>query len=268
MITLSRAQTERFERDGFLFPVRVLEQDRAEELRTSFLKAHRAAAADPRIQEFLDYKANVAFRWVDKIVHAPALLEAVAALLGPDLLLWSCAILAKEPRSAGHFTWHQDATYWGLVPPHGLTAWLALGDVGPQNGGMSFVPGVNKLGQLPHANTFGADVLLPRGQEIVDLPDHDKAVQSTLSSGEVSFHHVFTPHASGPNNSDGVRVGCAMVFVPTSIRQETMRESATLVRGRDHYNHFDLEPRPKADLDDAAVMAHAVAMRKMATWKK
>jgi hypothetical protein len=32
--------------------------------------------------------------------------------------------------------------------------------------------------------------------------------------------------------------------------------SATLVRGRDTHGHFDLEPRPVADLDAAAVAAH------------
>jgi non-heme Fe2+,alpha-ketoglutarate-dependent halogenase len=33
-----------------------------------------------------------------------------------------------------------------------------------------------------------------------------------------------------------------------------------LVRGRDAYGHFDLEPRPERDLDDAARAAHADAM--------
>jgi hypothetical protein len=34
------------------------------------------------------------------------------------------------------------------------------------------------------------------------------------------------------------------------------RLSATLVRGRDTYGHFDLEPHPVADLDPAAIAAH------------
>jgi hypothetical protein len=32
------------------------------------------------------------------------------------------------------------------------------------------------------------------------------------------------------------------------------------VRGTDKYHHFDPEPRPKADLDEAALAAHADAM--------
>ena len=39
-----------------------------------------------------------------------------------------------------------------------------------------------------------------------------------------------------------------------------MRDSATLVRGVDRYGHFDHEPRPKRDLDDGALAAHADAV--------
>ena len=33
-----------------------------------------------------------------------------------------------------------------------------------------------------------------------------------------------------------------------------------LVRGVDHYGHFDHEPRPRRDLDEAALAAHADAI--------
>jgi len=39
-----------------------------------------------------------------------------------------------------------------------------------------------------------------------------------------------------------------------------VRDSAMLVRGVDKYDHFDAEPRPKADLDAAALAAHADAI--------
>ena len=35
-----------------------------------------------------------------------------------------------------------------------------------------------------------------------------------------------------------------------------------LVRGTDKYHHFDYEPRPRADLDDAALSAHADAVER------
>ena len=266
---LELAERERFARDGFLFPFRVLDGGAAEAARTRVLSLLNEHAEDPEFDDYLGYKANLVFRWVDDIVHEPRLLDAVEDLLGPDLLLWSCSLLIKSPRSRGRYTWHQDATYWGMDPPSALSAWLALGDVGPENGGLRCLPGLHARGQLPHVNTFAEDVMLPRGQEIRDLDEDtlNRAVDMKLESGEASFHHVFTPHASGPNRSGDYRIGLQTVFIPTSVRHQGERESAMLVRGCDDYGHFESEPRPHADLDDAARAAHRTAMTRMGTWR-
>ena len=264
---LTGEQIGRFERDGFLLPIDVLDRESADAGRRRILELLRDGVPEGRLDDFLYYKANLVFRWVDDFVHAPALLDAVSDFLGPDLLLWSCSFVIKEPRSAGHYTWHQDATYWGLEPAVGLTAWLALGDVGPHNGGMRFVPGSHGQGQLPHANTFADDVMLPRGLQIVGLAGQDTAVDVVLASGQVSLHTVYTAHASGPNASPGHRIGCSMVFIPTHVRHGGGRESAMLVRGRDRFGHFELEPAPKADLDPDAIAAHGAAMAKMGTYQ-
>jgi len=260
---LSADEVERFARDGFLFPLRVMDPGAADEARARALAlmAEREDAID-----LLGYKANLAFRWIDDIVHTPALLDAVADVLGPHLLLWSCSFAIKPPRSAGRFTWHQDATYWGLEPPVGLTAWLALGAVDQANGAMQFLPGAHRDGQLPHVNTFAPDVMLPRGQEIVELPSPAR-VDLRLASGEASLHHVFTPHASGPNGGGAHRIGCSMVFIPTHVRQARGREAAMLVRGEDRHANFELEPRPAGDGDVASLAARETAVRMMATYK-
>jgi hypothetical protein len=44
------------------------------------------------------------------------------------------------------------------------------------------------------------------------------------------------------------------------VRQTKVRDAAMLVRGQDQYKNFDYEPRPKADLDNAALAAHAESM--------
>ena len=266
---LGIAERERFSRDGFLFPFRVLEQQAAEAARARVLALLDEHGGDPELDTFLGYKANLVFCWVDDIVHEPHLLDAIEHLLGPDLLLWSCSLLIKPPRSRGRYTWHQDATYWGMEPPSAVSAWVALGDVGPENGGLRCLPGLHARGQLPHLNTFAEDVMLPRGQEIRGL-DGDtlaRAVDMKLRSGEASFHHVFTPHASGPNRSSHYRIGLQAVFIPTFVRHQGGRESAMLVRGRDDYGHFENEPRPRDNLDPAARTAHRAAMMRMGTWR-
>jgi len=45
--------------------------------------------------------------------------------------------------------------------------------------------------------------------------------------------------------------------VPTRVRQlSDLRDSATLVRGRDTFGHFDLEPRPDSDLSPGMLALH------------
>ena len=266
---LEAAQRECFARDGFLFPFRVLSRVAAESARGRVLSLLHERGGDPGFDDYLGYKANLVFRWVDDIVHTLRLLDAIADLLGPDLLLWSCSLLFKPPRSRGRYTWHQDATYWRLEPPSAVSAWIALGDVGPENGGLHCLPGLHARGQLPHVNTFAEDVMLPRGQVIRDLDEDtiDQAVDMRLQSGEASFHHALTPHASGPNHSGAWRIGLQTVFIPTSVRHRDGRESAMLVRGRDDFGHFESEPRPRANLDAAAHAAHRAAMTRMGTWQ-
>ena len=67
----------------------------------------------------------------------------------------------------------------------------------------------------------------------------------------MSLHHIKLVHGSEPNRSDDRRIGFAIRYIPTYVRQTKVRDSAMLVRGTDKYHHFDDEPRPRADLDAA-----------------
>ena len=65
-------------------------------------------------------------------------------------------------------------------------------------------------------------------------------------------------HGSEPNRSDDRRIGLALRYIPTHVRQVAgARDSATLVRGVDTYRHFDHEQAPESDLAPAAVARHA-----------
>jgi non-haem Fe2+, alpha-ketoglutarate-dependent halogenase len=99
--------------------------------------------------------------------------------------------------------------------------------------------------------------LLTRGQEIAVDVDEKQAVYVELKPGQASLHHVLLFHGSAPNQSDDRRIGFAIRYVPTYVKQAVgQRDSATLVRGVDEYKHFDLEPCPKADLHPEAIAFH------------
>ncbi|MBL8344888.1 MAG: phytanoyl-CoA dioxygenase family protein [Rubrivivax sp.] len=255
---LSTAAVEAYRRDGFYAPVRVMTAAQALGYRQA-LEKHEAQLGQP-LQGNLRHKVHLLFTWADALVHHPAVLDAIEDAIGPDILCWTTNFFIKEAHSPGFVSWHQDSTYWGLDPDEVITAWIALSDVTEENGYMQVIPGSHKVDQLPHVDTFHKDNLLSRGQEIAVEVDKSKAVGLTLQPGEMSLHHIKLVHGSDANRSNDRRIGLAIRYIPTYVRQTKVRDSAMLVRGTDKYHHFDAEPRPQADLDEAALAAHADAM--------
>ncbi len=109
-------------------------------------------------------------------------------------------------------------------------------------------------------DTFHRDNLLSRGQEIAVEVDESKGVDIVLQPGEISLHHIKLVHGSAPNHSADRRIGFAIRYIPTHVRQTKVRDSAMLVRGVDLHHYFDPEPRPHQDIDEAALAAHADAI--------
>jgi ectoine hydroxylase-related dioxygenase (phytanoyl-CoA dioxygenase family) len=252
---LTSQQVADYHRDGCVFPVRVLSAAQAAHYRRC-LERHEAIAGQP-LQGNLRHKTHLLFTWADELVHNAEILDAVSDVIGPDILCWTTNFFIKEPSSAGFVSWHQDSTYWGLEPDDVVTAWVAFTDAVPENGYMQFIPGTHKVDQLPHLDTFHRDNLLSRGQEIAVDVDTSKAVGISLRAGEMSLHHIKLVHGSEPNRSADRRIGLAIRYIPTYVRQTKVRDAAMLVRGTDKYGHFDAEPRPHADMDAAALAAHA-----------
>lgn len=251
---LTPEQVSAYHRDGYVFPVRVMAPEDAAHYRRC-LETHEAQAGRP-LQGNFRHKTHLLFTWADALVHHPAILDAVEDVIGPDILCWTTNFFIKEAASPGFVSWHQDSTYWGLDPDDVITAWVAFTDVTAENGYMQFIPGSHKIEQLPHVDTFHRDNLLSRGQEIAVDVDKSKAVGIPLKAGEMSLHHIKLVHGSDANHTADRRIGLAIRYIPTYVRQTKVRDSAMLVRGSDKYHHFDYEPRPVADLDAAALAAH------------
>ena len=252
---LSSAAVEAYKRDGYYAPVRVMTASDAHQYRRA-LEAHEAHAHQP-LQGNLRHKTHLLFTWADELVRHPKILDAVEDAIGPDILCWTTNFFIKEANSAGFVSWHQDSTYWGLDPDDVITAWVAFTEVTPENGYMQVIPGSHKIDQLPHVDSFHKDNLLSRGQEIAVEVDRSKAIGLALHAGEMSLHHIKLVHGSEANRTSDRRIGLAIRYIPTYVRQTKVRDAAMLVRGTDKYRHFDYEPRPKADFDADAVAAHA-----------
>ena len=255
---LSQSAIDAFRRDGFYSPVRVMSAAEAQKYRRA-LEAHEAKKGEP-LQGNWRHKTHLLFTWADELVHHPKILDAVEDLIGPDILCWTTNFFIKEANSPGFISWHQDSTYWGLEPHDVVTAWVAFMKSDLVAGCMKVIPRTHTKDQLPHVDTFHKNNLLSRGQEIAVKVDEAQAVPCLLEPGEISLHHIKLVHGSEPNRSNDRRIGFAIRYIPTYVRQTKVRDSAMLVRGVDRHRHFDPEPRPRADLNEDALAAHADAV--------
>lgn len=251
---LTDAQVERFWRDGCVFPIRVMAEADAIEIRHK-LEDYERRSGGPLAGD-LRHKTHLLFPWLADLVRNSHIVDAIEDLYGPDLLCWTTNFFIKEARNPAFVSWHQDSTYWGLNKPDVVTAWVALTPSNEANGAMNFIPGTHTSDQLEHRDTFAKNNLLTRGQEVAVDVDASQAVTIELAPGEISLHHVRLVHGSPPNPSNDRRIGFAIRYIPTSVAQIAGEDSATLVRGVDTYHHFELEPRPSADMQPEFVELH------------
>lgn len=253
---LSAAEVAAFGERGFHFPIRVIDEAAAASMRAR-LEA-LAQAEGGKLSPATNQKPHLLLPWLNELVRHPKILDAIEDVLGPNILCWASGFFWKRPNDPAFISWHQDSTYWGLSSPDVVTAWLALTPSTPESGCMRVVPGTHKQDQIPHKDTFDPKNLLSRGQEVAVEVDENDAVDVVLQPGEISLHHVRLIHGSEPNRSSLPRIGYAIRYVPTHVRQTLdVRDSATLVRGVDAYRNFDAEPVPATDFDPEAQAWHA-----------
>ncbi len=255
---LSQQKVAEYQARGILFPVPAIGEADARDLLRRLEGLEKSEGG--RISRRTNHKPHLLLRWLNQLIRDPRVLDPVEDLIGPDIFCWATDFFIKNPDDGARVTWHQDSTYWGLSSPDIVTAWVAFTDSTVESGCMRVVPGSHLKDQLPHRDTFGADNLLSRGQEIAVEVHESQAVDVVLGRGQMSLHHVRLVHGSEPNRSQHRRVGFAIRYVPTYVRQLSgTPDSATLVRGHDAFGHFIHEPAPIADFHADAVAFHAKA---------
>lgn len=253
---LSPDQIEGFRMDGYVSRIRVISTE-------------RAAAVRQRIEEFektLNSSSGRVFRkrphlllaCLNELMREERIVDAIEDLYGGNLLVWGSDLFIKEPNDPAFVSWHQDSTYWGLSKPDVVTAWIALSESNKANGALEVIPGTHLKDQLPHRDTFAKDNMLSRGQEVAVEVDPASSVMLDLEPGEMSLHHVRLVHGSAPNRSKSRRrIGFAIRYIPTYVRQLDRKYGASLVRGVDTFRTFEHEPVPACDMDPVCVSYHS-----------
>jgi phytanoyl-CoA hydroxylase len=134
----------------------------------------------------------------------PRLLDAVEALLGPELLFVNSMVITKPPGVDGRHPLHQDLLYFGFRPGDAVVGtWTALDRVTRANGCLAVLPGSHRGELYPHELpgweyvNFGF-----LGVKGVDAADR---VHVEMEPGDTLFFHSLLVHGSGQNQTDGFR---------------------------------------------------------------
>jgi ectoine hydroxylase-related dioxygenase (phytanoyl-CoA dioxygenase family) len=205
----------------------------------------------------LAHKSHLVSRVLHDLLRHPNILRHVQPLLGSDVLAWGSDFFIKDADSPNFVSWHQDATYWGLIPDDVVTAWIALIPSTVLSGCLQVIPGTHRLALMPHRPTFAPHNMLSRGQTIESGLKQEQAADIVLAPGQMSLHHVKIAHASGPNRSVERRVGFAIRSIGAHVRQEGRNtDTATLVSGANRSGNFILEPAPKGELVPEDIAFH------------
>lgn len=246
MQTQGSGLSDHYAADGCAHPIDILTRSEAAEYRARIEEVEgRPRGGRP----FPFLKPYLVLTVINELVRLPAVLDVVEDIIGPDILVWDGALIVKEPHAPGKFTWHQDLTYWGLSPKEGVVStWLAISPSTSESGCVKMVPGTHTLEILPHRDTFGADNMLSRGQEIATDIDESLAVDVVLEPGQMSIHHPHLFHRSAPNRSDDRRIGMNVQYIAPYVKQVVGRsDSAMPVRGSDRVGNFVVETPPDSD---------------------
>jgi len=246
-----------YKENGFYFPYDVMSETEAAASRANLEALEKANSGYAFGNKGQLNQPHVLFKFAYDIVSNPRLLDAVEAIIGPDILVWGSTYFIKEAQSPSFVSWHQDLKYWGLDSDALVSAWVAISPVTRENGCMRFVPGSHTLGLVDHRDTFDETNFLTRGQEAAVDIDEDSTAYATLKPGQASFHHGKLLHASSPNRTDDRRIGLTINFMAPHMRQIVAKtDYAMLVRGEDRYGHFEPVPPPDGNMTEESIAWH------------
>jgi len=241
--SLSAEERAQYDRDGFLICPPVFGSAEMDRIRDSFdrVLATEGYAGAPTAHRHLDSRV------VHDLVAHPAIVDRIASLLGPDLLLWHTRFFDKSPGD-GPVPWHQDMAFWPLDPPVCISVWIAIDRADRGNGCLEVVPGSHRT-PIAHIKSEGTGRF---GQKLDPaLFEAPEAVPVELEPGGFVLFDRWLAHGSAANQSDRRRLGLAGRIVPTEVtidftrmRPQFPELTAQLVRGRDceHRNRLSSPP--------------------------
>lgn len=211
MQTLTSAQCEKYQHDGFL-----VVPDLLTETEVSTFLNYMDHSRPKGWGGLLGHTIDPQYRY---LAHHPKITGMVAQLVGGPLRIVQTMTLDKSPKGGKGVALHQDVHYLPNDPNTLTACWLALTDTDADNGGLSCVPGSHKSGVLSahpsvdskEHDAFEAEYMMRDrdGREWnqkmyrfeVDGLDLNRVARLTVPRGAGVFFAGLTIHGSFGNHS-------------------------------------------------------------------
>jgi ectoine hydroxylase-related dioxygenase (phytanoyl-CoA dioxygenase family) len=228
---LTAEEIRRFQTDGFLGPYELMGPEEMEAAREVIETRMRSIRGPDRRCQFESRHQDIPELYA--ICSSAPVVERIASLLGPDVILWNSVLFAKEP-GGGEIPWHQDQEFLLLDPHINVAAWLAMTETTLENGCLDIVPESHRE-MLPHVPRRHRHEFLARARH--DCVPRDRVKRMLMRPGEFILFHTNLLHHSGANFSTTRRVGLAMRYTIPGVRVNTQGlfddHFVYCVRGRD-----------------------------------
>jgi non-haem Fe2+, alpha-ketoglutarate-dependent halogenase len=246
---LSSSLFRAFRRDGIAFPIRVLSPARASALRGAFEALEAGIGGPPRALRW----THLWFPWAYELILEPTVLDAVEALLGPEIVVMGTIILCKHPGGNARVAWHQDKAYGTAEQAPTVSAWVALADSTPANGCMRVIPGTHHT-LLAHHDVPDTSNLTRTEQTLTAAIEETRAVDVVLRAGEMSLHHDLIIHSSLANEARDKRIGFVVRYTTPAFRARGF--PVVRARGTASCPHLALAAPPQQAEQGTAVAAY------------
>jgi non-haem Fe2+, alpha-ketoglutarate-dependent halogenase len=244
--TLTHAQIEHYNRDGYLKGIRIFSEAESRENRRYFddLLTRVLAAGGT---SYSISTAHLKYGRVYDLLTDHRIVDCVRDLLGENMIAWGSHFFCKMPHDGKRVSWHQDASYWPLSPSKTATVWLAIDDADCENACMRFIPGTHHFGHLTYRLTEndGENVL---DQTVDNAEEFGDPIDVELKAGELSIHNDLLLHGSEANDSDRRRCGLTLRYCAADVRAGMdWNQKGVVVCGSDPSGHWANPPRPRED---------------------
>lgn len=201
---LTRDEVNFFVENGFLGPYAAMPPDEMASIRRQ-IEDQVLTTDGPNPRSRMQSRHMDQAVIFDLATH-PAIIDRIAGLLGPDLIVWATNLWLKEPGGA-QIPWHQDINFWPLEPPVNASAWIAIDEVTVENACVQIIPGSHRQ-SLPHTRAE-ADMAFFKMADPTTY-DASAAVNMELQPGEFFLFSERLLHGSSRNASQKRRLGISV----------------------------------------------------------